>query len=69
MNQLFTLCDDVNPDMTVKTIMGIVNHYMHGEFKDEASAGKRICDFFSNDNLKSKRNAEGATCYNLALQN
>ena len=69
MNQLFTLCDDVNPDMTVKNIMGIVNHCMPGEFKDEASAGKRIRDFFGSDNLKSKRNAEGATCYNLALQN
>lgn len=68
MNQLFTLSDDVNPDMTVKTIMGIVNHYMPGEFKDEASAGKRIRDFFGSDNLKSKRNAEGATCYNLILQ-
>ena len=55
MNQLFILCDDVNPDMP-------------GEFKDEASAGKRIRDLFSNDNLKSKRNAEGATCYNLVLQ-
>ena len=68
MNQLFTLCDEVNPDMTVKTIMDIVNHYMPGEFKDEASAGKRIRDFFGSDNLKSKRNAEGATCYNLILQ-
>ena len=68
MDKLFSLCDDVNPDMTVKTIMEIVNHYMPGEFKDEASAGKRIRDFFGSDNLKSKRNAEGATCYNLILQ-
>ena len=67
MRQLFSLSDDVNPDMTVKNIMALVNGYMPNEFKDEASAGKRIREFFGNDNLKSKRNSEGITCYNLIL--
>ncbi len=68
MNQLFALSEDVNLDMTVKNVMNIVNYYIPNEFKDEASAGKRIHDFFGNDKIKSKRNKDGIMCYNLILK-
>ena len=66
MNELFEFTDKVNPNMTTKNIFKIINHQIPNEFKDEASAGKRIHKIFG-DKIKSDRK-NGETCYNLQLK-
>lgn len=66
MNELFEFTDEVNPNMTTKNILKTINHRIPNEFKDEASAGRRIRKIFG-DKIKSDRK-NGETCYNLKLK-
>lgn len=66
MNELFELTDEINPNMTTKNILKTINHRIPNEFKDEASAGRRIHKIFGNK-IKSDR-INGETCYNLKLK-
>ena len=66
MNELFEFTNEINPDMTIKSIVKIVNHCIPNEFKDESSAGRRIHKIFG-DKIKSDR-INGKTCYNLKLK-
>lgn len=58
--------DVINPDMNVKKIIDIVNQIFPNEFKDEASAGKRLREIFG-EKLKHER-IDGKTCYNLVFK-
>lgn len=58
--------DVINPDMNVKNIIDIVNQLFPNEFKDEASAGKRLREIFG-EKLKHER-IDGKTCYNLVFK-
>jgi len=66
MNELFEFTDKINPNMTTKNILKTINHRIPNEFKDKASAGRRIHKIFG-DKIKSDR-INGKTCYNLKLK-
>lgn len=68
LDEYFQTVENVNPEITTNVIFQAINKILPNALKDSASTGKRLSQHFG-EKLKTSRNNQGETCYNLAFTN
>lgn len=62
----FRIVENIDLNMTTNAIFKAVNEIFPGSLKNPASTGRLLSKYF-NEKLKTTRNHQGETCYNLEL--
>ncbi len=67
-DEYFQIVENVNPEMTTNVIFQAISKTLPNALRDSASTGKRLNQHFG-EKLKTNRNNQGDTCYNLVFTN
>ena len=62
------ITEEVQPLMTTEAIMSFVNEATNSKFDNPNSFGKNYVRMYYKEQLKSDRNSDGKTCYNLRFR-